>query len=377
MPSAPLACHRHQTITVGTWDSTNPQVVPEITGYEPGWLPGALHGLWPCCDQGKLDASGAAWRAAQRSLTAVKDRLHSALTALVDNNHGPDLDELNEFWSEFTDRQYAIFTAMDNAFDAVATGLGAYGQTIDTFDGQLRDAIIAAALEAGAEGVLAIVCDVLSDGGATVLTGPEGAAIAARAAGHLIPVIQRLLDALRAAANIQDIDFDGRYALSTAIQAMPAPDLATQDAWQTGDDIQPANNPTPRGSFDETEAAIAAMVRRDGHVVLPVHEPHDVGRTPDALVDGQPVEFKTMDPTSPATTIKNILNKTQAKDGQAPELVLNASNTRPPITADAVNTQLRRFFAGVPSISNGIVKRVTVLMPDGTKTTWPSDYAGL
>lgn len=33
----------HATITVNTWDSINAEVVQEITGYEPSWLPGMLN----------------------------------------------------------------------------------------------------------------------------------------------------------------------------------------------------------------------------------------------------------------------------------------------------------------------------------------------
>jgi hypothetical protein len=122
----------YETITVDTWDSTNAQVVPTITGYDPGWLPGILNGFWPCRDDDKLAGCVVAWRGAQQSLNGLRDRLHSALTALVDNNHGPDLDELESFWAEFVSGPEAIFPAMDAAIGAVISGLDAYGEMIDS-----------------------------------------------------------------------------------------------------------------------------------------------------------------------------------------------------------------------------------------------------
>ncbi|HEV3358536.1 MAG TPA: hypothetical protein VG247_17205 [Pseudonocardiaceae bacterium] len=86
----------YDTITVNTWDSINAQVVQQITGYEPDWLPGILNQWWPCYDAGKLAGTVQAWHTAQESLTGLQGHLHSALTALVDNNQGSDLDDLNE-----------------------------------------------------------------------------------------------------------------------------------------------------------------------------------------------------------------------------------------------------------------------------------------
>jgi hypothetical protein len=368
----------YQTITVDTWDGTNPQVVPKITGYEPDWLPSILDGWWPCRDQGKLADSQHAWQTARQSLSDLQTRLHSALTALVDNNQGSDLNELEVFWAEFTTGTDAIFPAMKTAMDAIAAGLGSYGQMIDQFEGELRDAIIAAALEAGFETLLAGIADLLTDGVATILSGPEGAAIAARAASHLAPVVEHIIDALRVASTVHNVDIDGHTVLAAAIEAMPQPDLATQEAWQTGDNVQPANNPTPRGTFSPEETSIASYVQSNGHVVMPIYSDHGTtNRTPDALVDGQPVEFKTLQTTSAASAIKNVLNDTERRGGQAPEVVIDTRATVPPITADGATGALQRYFGGAKPPAKGVVQRVTIMLADGTTVTWPPDYAGL
>jgi Contact-dependent growth inhibition CdiA C-terminal domain len=267
---------------------------------------------------------------------------------------------------------------MDKAMDAVAAGLNGYGQMIDQFEGELRDAIIKAALEAGFETLLAGIADLLTDGVASILSGPEGAVIAARAASHLAPVVEHIIDGLRVANTVHNVDIDGHTALAAAISAMPQPDLATHEAWQAGDDVHPANNPTPRGGFDSDETAIASYVQSNGHVVMPIYADHSTStRTPDALVDGQPVEFKTLQPTSSASAIKNTLNDTERRGGQAPEVIFDSRTTNPPITAATAAATLQKYFAGPQPHAKGVVQRVTIMLADGTKVTWPPDYAGL
>jgi len=269
---------------------------------------------------------------------------------------------------------------MDAGIAAIISGLNAYGQMIDQFNGELRAAILEAAAEAGVEEILAIIVDLASDGVAALLTGPEGAAIAARAVSHLLPIIERMLSALQVAQAVQDVGIDGHTTLSTAIQAMPQPNLATQQAWQTGDDVQPANNPTPRGNFNPDETAIASYLQSSGHVVISVYEDHSKIkiRNVDSLVDGQPVEFKTLQPDTPLSGISNGLKGSQGRGGQSDEVLIDARNSPPTVmTKQAVEQQLWNFFAGPRRRTNGTIQRVTVLLPDGTIVTWPEGYGGL
>jgi hypothetical protein len=98
---------------------------------------------------------------------------------------------------------------MRSAMDAIAAGLNSYGQMIDQFNGELRDAIITAAIEASFETLLAGLADLATNGVAAVLSGPEGAAIAARAASHLTPVVEHIVNGLRIANTVRNIDIDG------------------------------------------------------------------------------------------------------------------------------------------------------------------------
>ncbi|PWI17768.1 PrsW family intramembrane metalloprotease [Streptomyces sp. Act143] len=78
------------------------------------------------------------------------------------------------------------------------------------------------------------------------------------------------------------------------------------------------------GSIDETEKAFSAKERRiaetlqnEGRHVKALKESSVEGqRTPDAVVDGVPTEFKTLDPGASVNSVKNTLNtaKKQARD---------------------------------------------------------------
>lgn len=269
-------------------------------------------------------------------------------------------------WGEFTNGHDAIFPAMDTAINAIIAGLNYYGQMIDQATSDLRDALIEAALEAGGEELLAILADLATDGFATVLQGPEGEAIAARAASHLIPVIQPLVGLVQAAADIQDIKVDGTTALAASISAMPQPNLAQQTAWQTGDVVHPANSPFPSGSFDSDETQIAAYLQGPGHdhVVMPVYENHrKMGhRNVDSLVDGKPVEFKTLMPTTDINGIRNDLQSSEKKTGQSDEILIDTRQAQDPnITKVNVDQQRQEYFVGARSRTNGAIQRVTVM----------------
>jgi hypothetical protein len=374
----------YATISVTTMDTLIPQVVPEIAGHEPGWLPSVLDQVWPTYDAGKLAGTANAWHTAAESADAVRDSLHGALTALVDNNSGDDLNALNQFWDQFVNGVDAIFPALDTAINAIAAGVTAYGQMVDQVQDQLNEAVAEAALEALGSGLVDIVADLLTDGAAALLSGPEGEAIAAAAVDRINAVCQILLGALRASAAIQNISVEGDTALSRAIQGLPKPAVVKDDSWQVGDDIMPANSTRDRGKFEDGEPAIADYLTSRGHVVMALPAKGQGiaqnSRNPDSLVDGEPVEFKTLDPASTAKTITNQLSTSEKNGGQAPAVFVDAQNASPPITAGGAQEALQAFYQGTsssPPRSKGVVQQVTVLLQGGGRVTWPPGYGGL
>ena len=52
-----------------------------------------------------------------------------------------------------------------------------------------------------------------------------------------------------------------------------------------------------------------------------------MGKQPDAFVDGQKTEFKTPDPGADSSTIRNDVNKSISRSGQARDIIFDARGT--------------------------------------------------
>jgi hypothetical protein len=98
----------------------------------------------------------------------------------------------------------------------------------------------------------------------------------------------------------------------------------SRDEWVQGGNkqmIREANN-----NFE-----IAEYLHQKGHGSNIRPNPREgvdgAGRQGDALIDGVPHEFKTLQPTSTAKTIENVVNKSTKGEGQARAIVINARKT--------------------------------------------------
>jgi hypothetical protein len=91
------------------------------------------------------------------------------------------------------------------------------------------------------------------------------------------------------------------------------------------------------------ERRIADYLAAGGLAVVSVSEGFGTrGRTPDARVDGVPVEFKSLDPGASDRTVKAALNSAK---GQAGHAVIDARGSG--LTEDQARTGIRRF-SGTP-----------------------------
>ncbi|ASO22453.1 hypothetical protein FHR81_004190 [Actinoalloteichus hoggarensis] len=85
--------------------------------------------------------------------------------------------------------------------------------------------------------------------------------------------------------------------------------------------------PPGDGSFTPEERAVAERLARLDPVEV-VRHPESAERTPDALVDGRRVEFKTLLDADPDhRRVKNTLDRTVRRGGQADEVVIDARRT--------------------------------------------------
>ncbi|TDC01349.1 hypothetical protein E1284_40215 [Actinomadura bangladeshensis] len=84
-------------------------------------------------------------------------------------------------------------------------------------------------------------------------------------------------------------------------------------------------------------------------------------RTPDALVDDVPVEFKSLKPGAAPGSIKNALNTAK---GQAPSAIIDACGSG--LTEDGAREGLNRFLRHNPGRMDSIR-----ILGDGYDITWP------
>jgi hypothetical protein len=119
-----------------------------------------------------------------------------------------------------------------------------------------------------------------------------------------------------------------------------------------------------RGTVDETERQfspeekkIADMLADEGKNVTAV-QPQPGQRTGDALVDGKPTEFKSAQPGATDATIRNEVNNSIRKGGQARDIVIDARGSG--LARDAAAKGLAR----ARNITRGRIDSVRVIGDD-------------
>ncbi|WP_192909821.1 hypothetical protein, partial [Gandjariella thermophila] len=132
-------------------------------------------------------------------------------------------------------------------------------------------------------------------------------------------------------------------AMQAAISGTPNPNVEGVDATKISDDLATGTIDQSASRFDQDEQKIVERLAKDGHNVTalkPSTEPRV--RTPDALVDGTPTEFKTIKTQTPSSTkIMRVLDDSARNGGQAREIILNAENT--PLTREEALQGIQRF----------------------------------
>jgi hypothetical protein len=94
-------------------------------------------------------------------------------------------------------------------------------------------------------------------------------------------------------------------------------------------------------SFNSAEQRIVDLLESEGRQVTRIAE--GTKRTPDALVDGVPTEFKSLDPGASNATVKAALNDAK---GQARDVVIDARGSG--LTQAEAERGIRRFLGAHP-----------------------------
>ncbi|MFL6140434.1 MAG: hypothetical protein ACJ72N_01015 [Labedaea sp.] len=331
----------------------------------------------PAGDPDKLRIGARAFYDSRDVLDAVTSALFGALYTLFAHNDSEDLRALDEFWQRVGGHSdTAILTAIRDACDALGRALDDLANWIvDTnndIDRALNDVVTNIF-----EGILlALLLAALTEG----LGAFFGAAESLGAAGEIVIAVDGVITAAGVTARIAAIGgaVGGVIGLmQVAINNTPNPDLnptdpqvvtdsqITTDAKSLGDNADPGKVDESARRFSPPERKIADRLATDGHDVTSVPE-LGPGRNPDAMVDGRPTEFKSMqDEPADSGNVKNILDKSAKRGGQAPDILIDAEGVN--LSREDALAGIQRFLGN----KKGNFDSITIWLSDGTTVVWP------
>lgn len=159
-------------------------------------------------------------------------------------------------------------------------------------------------------------------------------------------------------------------AASLNLVALMAAGAAAGGPGNEGSGEEGGDGRSQAGSIDETEKAFNAKERRiaetlqqEGRNVKSVKESEVPGqRTGDAVVDGVPTEFKSLDPGASPNTVKNSLNTAK---GQARDAVVDARGSG--LDEAAAREGLGKFLRNNPPGRMNFIR----IIGDGYDIKWP------
>ncbi len=335
----------------------------------------------PAGDPERLRAGADAFYDARDILDAVTSGLYQELYVLFVHNDSEDMRALDDFWQRVGGRSdTAILTALRDACDELGHGLDEFANWIvDT--GNEIDRALQDVVESVFEGILVgLALAALTEG----LGAFFGFAETVGVGGELVVAIDGVLTASAVTGRLAAIGgaVGGVIGLmQVAIDNTPNPEINTTDPQSVTDeqitgqakDIADSADPgivdESARSFNADEKAIADRLAKDGHDVTAVAERQGAGRNPDAMVDGKPVEFKTMKDKPGSNmdsgTVKNILDKSARGGGQAPEIIIDARGID--LSATEAQEGILRYLGN----RNSAYESIEIWLQDGTKITWP------
>ncbi|MEG5016803.1 MULTISPECIES: CdiA C-terminal domain-containing protein [unclassified Microcoleus] len=108
-------------------------------------------------------------------------------------------------------------------------------------------------------------------------------------------------------------------------------------------------------AFGETERAIAEFLEREGKNVKALVEKTDGGRNPDAEVDGKFTEFKSLDAGATSATVKNQINNSIRRGGQARDIIIDAR------VSGLIEAEAERGLQRAKNITRGKIDSVRII----------------
>ena len=279
--------------------------------------------------------------AAETDFDTAQHRCAARITALTNTPPAPGPSGFDRFLSSAA----AVIGATGDALGALGTAALHHPQDVA---GIIGGAILVDLSVTGFVASLAADTTVI---GATVGV-PAGAATLAGAATGLTILGAATTDLVNHALH------DGRTAHvdtggPAAVPAQPNPQAAA------GPGATPGRIDESTRPFNPDERRLAEKLQAEGRDVKALPE-STTGRSPDAVVDGVPTEFKSIQPTtSPAdsSTVRNILRASKAKGGQARTIIIDGEQST--LTRSEAERGVRRFLGTGSRYYDSITIRTT------------------
>ncbi len=110
-----------------------------------------------------------------------------------------------------------------------------------------------------------------------------------------------------------------------------------------------------QATFSLQEKRIAYILSKEGKTVVALPQQGGTGRKADALVDGVVTEFKTPDPGADSNTLRNEIQRSIKKEGQARNIIIDARNS------GLTEAEARRFLARMKNLSRGKIDSIRII----------------
>lgn len=346
---------------------------------------------WPHGDPGRLRAVATAFTAAGSALRSLGTDAQRCVDALLESNISPALDGFGAVWTlVWGDSGGSMGHAVDTC-STLADACSHLADQIDRAHHALEEAAAAVGIVTAAGLVLTIFSAGLSDAiaaeldsaiavDATVIASEFAVEVAAGVEEVVDLELVPLLDAAAAAlpdiqvATAETTQVEAEFA-ETRVLARVGGGSEQPPGWTGGGGSSGSRNgpgvaepaPAPGGGgtrppgkppipvpgpigpgdggrddegFNAAEQKIAEKLTAEGHHVEHVYNDPSIA-SPDALVDGVPTEFMTLQPTSGPVALRRAI---ETAAGQASQIVVDTTGTS--ITEDEVVAVIRRVFGG-------------------------------
>jgi hypothetical protein len=354
------------------------------------WVLSVIVGVpWPEADEDKLRQFAQHWRDFAAEAARIRADAHNAASRVGADNSGTSIDAFSQYWhgSGGPDGHLAqaqrsaeiVAEVLDGFADVVTVEKWVIIGYVSALAAELAATTVAAifslgAAEAAAPEEVALTRVLVREAVGRIISHVEEV-VAQRLSGEARQLFERMLTTVLRRAVIGAmrgavvgglasgaIDFGWQEAQINIFHTQKGFDwgevvhagaggaLGGAIGGATGSVLhggKPQSSILPRidesaRRFSAGERNIANLLQSEGHNVASV--PEGAARTPDALVDGVPTEFKSLRPGATNATIRNQLT---AAKGQAQDVIIDARGSG--LTESEAKRGLSRFLGAHPA----------------------------